>query len=225
MTALANGDLDHAQARVEFLPVVATSRDEVGDMARSFNTLQQEIALAAMGLCGARDGLRKARDELTEVNVNLEMRVVARTVELEAAHAKLVIAARRAGMAEVAIGILHNIGNVLTSVNVSVAMLDHLLRASRQKAEALARLAAMLDDPSTELGRAVRGDVKGQHVIEYLRKLSGALDADRDEALGELDALIKRVDHMKQIVNSQQSLARGATMIETFDLRELTEEA
>ncbi|HET9622100.1 MAG TPA: amino acid permease [Kofleriaceae bacterium] len=225
MTALANGDLDHAQARVEFLPVIATSRDEVGDMARSFNTLQQEIALAAMGLSGAREGLSKARAELTEANVNLEMRVVARTVELEAAHKKLVIAARRAGMAEVAIGILHNIGNVLNSVNVSVSMLDQLLRASRQKAEMLPRLAALLDDSSTELGRAVKSDVKGHHVIEYLRKLSATLDAERGEALGELDSLIKSVEHMKQIVNSQQSLARGATLIESFDLVELTEEA
>jgi signal transduction histidine kinase len=110
-------------------------------------------------------------------------------------------------------------------MNVSVAMLDNMLRASRQKAEALPKLAALLDDASTELGRTVRNDVKGHHVIEYLRKLSGALDVDRDEALGELDALIKSVDHMKQIVSSQQALARGATLIETFDLLELTEEA
>jgi signal transduction histidine kinase/amino acid transporter len=225
MTALASGDLDLAQARVDFVPVVAKSRDEVGEMARSFNTLQQEIALAATGLTGARDGLRKARDELKEINVTLEMRVVARTVELEAAHQKLVIAARRAGMAETAIAILHNIGNVLNSVNVSVSLLDQMQRSSREKTKHLPKLVALLEDQSTELGRAVTGDVKGHKVIEYMRKFAKAEEQERDDILRELDSLIKSVDHIKQIVSSQQSLARGASLVERFDLVELTEEA
>lgn len=225
MTALAGGDLDAAQARVDFIPVEAKSRDEVGEMARSFNTLQQEIALAATGLAGAREGLRKARDELTEINVNLEMRVVARTVELEAAHKKLVIAARRAGMAETAIAILHNIGNVLNSVNVSVSLLDQMLRGSREKARHLPKLVALLEDQTTELGRAVTSDVKGHQVIEYIRKFAKASEQERDDILRELEALIKSVEHIKQIVSTQQSLARGASLIETFDLVELTEEA
>lgn len=225
MTALASGDLDNAQARIEFRPVVATSRDEVGDMARSFNTLQSEIALAAVGLIGAREGLRKARDQLTEVNTNLEYRVITRTVELETVHQRLVVAARSAGMAEVAISVLHNIGNVLNSVNVSVSVLDNALRESRHQSEMLPKLAALLDDPDTEIGRAVRNDVKGRRVIEYLQRLAEAMETDRGAALGELATLVKSVEHMKQIVSSQQALARGASVIESFDLSELTEEA
>ena len=225
MTALASGDLEHAQARVDFVPVEAKSRDEVGEMARSFNTLQQEIALAATGLTGAREGLRKARDELKEININLELRVVARTVELESAHRKLVVAARRAGMAETAIAILHNIGNVLNSVNVSVSLLDQMLRTSREKAKNLPKLVALLEDPTTELGRAVTSDVKGHQVLEYMRKFAAAAERERDDILRELDSLIKSVDHIKQIVSSQQSLARGASLVETFDLVDVTEEA
>ena len=224
MTALASGDLDRASARVDFLPVIATSRDEVGDMARSFNTLQQEIAKAAIGLTGAREGLRRARDELTEININLELRVVARTVELEAAHKKLLTAARRAGMAEVAIGVLHNIGNVLNSVNISVALVEQTLRGSHGKARNLGKLADLLDDDS-ELGRAARKDPRGRQVIDYLRKYVRHSELERDEVLGELDALIKSVDHIKQIVSSQQALASGASLVESFDLGELTNEA
>jgi signal transduction histidine kinase len=225
MTALASGDLDGASARVDFVPVVATSRDEVGEMARSFNTLQHEIAKAAIGLTGAREGLRRARDELTETNVNLELRVVARTGELEAAHRKLVVAARRAGMAEVAIGVLHNIGNVLNSVNISVALVDQMLRASQGKAKNLTKLAELLDDADSELGRAARQDPRGRQVVDYLRKYSRQTELERDEVLTELDSLIKSVEHIKQIVNSQQALASGASLTEPFDLLELTDEA
>jgi amino acid transporter len=225
MTALAEGDLDGASARVDFVPVIAMSRDEVGAMAHSFNMLQQEIAKAAIGLAGAREGLRGARDQLTESNVHLEMRVVARTVELEAAHKKLVVAARRAGMAEVAIGVLHNIGNVLNSVNISTTLVDKMLRASHGKARNIARLGEMLDDETTELGRTAKRDRRGQQIVEYLRKFAGQADADRDEVMAELDSLIRSVDHIKQIVSSQQALTRGANLVDAFDLVELTEEA
>jgi len=225
MTALASGDLDGASARVDFVPVVATSRDEVGEMARSFNTLQSEIAKAAIGLTGAREGLRRARDELTETNVNLEMRVVARTGELEAAHKKLIVAARRAGMAEVAIGVLHNIGNVLNSVNISVTLVEQMLRSSHSKSKNLGKLAQLLDDDASELGRAARQDPRGRQVVDYLRKYTRQADLERDEILEELDALIKSVDHIKQIVSSQQALASGASLTETFDLLALTDEA
>jgi len=225
MTALASGDLDGASARVDFVPVVARSRDEVGEMAKSFNTLQQEIAKAAMGLSGAREGLRRARDELTETNVTLELRVVARTGELEATHKKLIVAARRAGMAEVAIGILHNIGNVLNSINISVTLVDQLLRSSQRRAGNLTKLAELLDDEGSELGRAARQDPRGRQVIEYLRKYSRHAELERGEVLVELDSLIRSIDHIKQIVSSQQALARGASLVEAFDVLEVTDEA
>ncbi|MBC7454687.1 MAG: amino acid permease [Massilia sp.] len=75
MRALGRGDIDAAHASVSIMPVVARSRDEVGDMADSFNLLQQEVAAAAVGLDGAREGLRQARHELTYANAHLELRV------------------------------------------------------------------------------------------------------------------------------------------------------
>lgn len=53
-------------------------------------------------------------------------------VDLAAAHQRLVETSRRAGMAEVAAGVLHNVGNVLSSVTASVAHLTDRLRAPGQ---------------------------------------------------------------------------------------------
>jgi PAS domain S-box-containing protein len=82
MHALAAGDLDGAHARVEAWPVIIHSRDELGVMAASFNGLQDEIARAAVGLGGAREGLRDARSALTETNVQLAYQVEERTTTL-----------------------------------------------------------------------------------------------------------------------------------------------
>ncbi len=73
MHALAMGDLAGAKATFNLAPVVVHSRDEVGDMALSFNKLQEEIGRAATGLEGAREGLSKARKDLTEANERLRL--------------------------------------------------------------------------------------------------------------------------------------------------------
>jgi two-component sensor histidine kinase/amino acid transporter len=78
MRALAAGDLKAAQTRFQILPVKVFSRDEVGDMALNFNRLQDEIARAAVGLDGAREGLSQARENLVETNVLLRQELFAR---------------------------------------------------------------------------------------------------------------------------------------------------
>ncbi len=92
MQALGHGDLKSAHARVDYQPVTINSRDELGEMAGSFNKLQLEIARSAEGLVGAREGLSEARQDLTTANQKLEQRVnelAALLVERELAEVQL----------------------------------------------------------------------------------------------------------------------------------------
>ncbi len=72
MRSLGRGDLSGSYVSGKFLPVTVNSRDEVGQMAESFNALQHEVAEAAQGLNAAREGLRGARTELIDANAKLE---------------------------------------------------------------------------------------------------------------------------------------------------------
>jgi signal transduction histidine kinase/CheY-like chemotaxis protein/L-asparagine transporter-like permease len=83
MEALGRGDLDAAHAEVNLLPVAIRSRDEVGEMATSFNVLQNEIARAALSLGDAREGLRTARCDLMRANEDLRCRIGERTELVE----------------------------------------------------------------------------------------------------------------------------------------------
>ncbi|MGA2792847.1 MAG: EAL domain-containing protein [Roseiarcus sp.] len=71
MDALGEGNLEAAHASVDIVPVVVRARDELGAMADSFNTLQQSVKQAAIGLGRARQGLSAARAELLETNAAL----------------------------------------------------------------------------------------------------------------------------------------------------------
>ena len=84
MQALGSGNLEAAHVNVDIRPVIVNSRDEVGEMAESFNAMQAEIGRAAFGLKGAREGLHQAREELVEINASLEQRVEERTAEVSA---------------------------------------------------------------------------------------------------------------------------------------------
>ncbi len=115
MTALGIGDLNGAHARVDITPVRINSNDEVGDMAASFNTLQAEIGVAARGLDGAREGLRQARDDLTEANARLEQRVL----QLHRAE-------------ETLSGVLDSIDNIVWSVSLDNHQLLYLNPAAER---------------------------------------------------------------------------------------------
>ena len=71
MDSLARGDLAGAHLKTDLVPLPVRSRDELGVMAESFNTMQQEVEKAAIGLDGARDGLQAALNQLTEANEHL----------------------------------------------------------------------------------------------------------------------------------------------------------
>jgi methyl-accepting chemotaxis protein len=66
MQALGRGDLQAAHASVNIVPVQTNSRDELGEMAASFNLLQEQVRDAAFGLDEARENMRTARAELLE---------------------------------------------------------------------------------------------------------------------------------------------------------------
>ncbi len=66
LIALGRGDLDAAHVSVNVVPVKIVSRDELGEMGKSFNVLQQEVKEAALGLDIARETMRTARTELLE---------------------------------------------------------------------------------------------------------------------------------------------------------------
>ncbi len=115
MNALGRGDLDAAHARVDITPVSITTSDEVGEMAASFNTMQAQIGYAAVGLVGAREGLREARDALTDANDRLEQKVV----KLHLAEEKLS-------------GLLESIDNVVWSMSLETGDLLYLNPAAER---------------------------------------------------------------------------------------------
>ena len=143
--------------------------------------------------------------------------------ELENLHKKLVDASRQAGMAEIATNVLHNVGNVLNSVNVSTGLVIEGVRKSR--ASNLARVVALLQDHAADLGAFITHDPKGQHVPAYLAQLSEHLQAEQEANVRELELLRRNVEHIKEIVAMQQNYATYAGVNEIVNVVDLVEDS
>lgn len=142
---------------------------------------------------------------------------------LEAAHKSLLEASRSAGMAEVACDVLHNVGNVLNSVNVSCSVVRE--RLERSKLTSLSKLAALLDSKKDQLAEYLTTDTRGAKVPEYLSELATHLGDERGALLSELDQLGSNVEHIKEIISLQQDYANRGGMVEEVSLEQLIEDA
>lgn len=161
------------------------------------------------------------RQELVGFNLELEQRVKERTGELERVHRQLVDASRQAGKAEVATGVLHNVGNVLNSVNVSSSVIADTIRKLR--IANLGKVADLLDEHQPDLAEFMTTDSRAAMLPSFLRQLASHFTAEQETAVKEIELLQRNVDHIKEIVNAQQAHASTAGFVESLDLCELLE--
>jgi len=197
-----------AQEKNYAIRVVKRSTDEIGVLCDRFNEMLAQIQLRDAALESARD--------------HLEARVEERTQELESIHKQLIDASRQGGMAEIATNVLHNVGNVLNSVNVSSGLIVE--RVKRSSTPGLARVVDLLGQHTHDLGHFITHDPRGKHVPAHLAQLSQHLTAEQGAIVNELDSLRRNVEHIKEIVAMQQNYAKVGGVKEMINVVELVED-
>jgi PAS domain S-box-containing protein len=149
--------------------------------------------------------------------------IKAAEAQLQEVHNRLLETSRQAGMAEVATNVLHNVGNVLNSVNVSTAMLLDNNRNS--KIPYLGKVVTLLNEHATDLSEFMATDPKGRQLPGYLGQLAQLLAREQQKAEKELELLLQNIDHIKDIVAMQQSYATISGVTETIKVCDLVEDA
>ncbi|SFX60852.1 Histidine kinase-, DNA gyrase B-, and HSP90-like ATPase [Pseudomonas sp. NFACC43] len=167
--------------------------------------------------------INQINHELQQSNERLEERVEERTRELREAERELVDAARMAGMAEIATNVLHNVGNVLNSVNISADLVTRKLKNSRTAG--LGKAVRMMNEHADDVGRFITLDEKGKLLPRYFNELVESISAEQAQLIEELAQLTKSVDHIKEIVTTQQAYAGAARLVEPLRISDLFEDA
>lgn len=132
-------------------------------------------------------------------------------------------ASRQAGMAEIATNVLHNVGNVLNSLNISASLVRD--KVKNPKVVGLGKVAALLKQHEGDLGSFISSDERGKHLPVYIAQLSEQLTLDQDSTLQEIDSLRKNIDHIKEIVAMQQSYSKLVGVPERLSVASLVDDA
>ena len=132
-------------------------------------------------------------------------------------------ASRQAGMAEIATNVLHNVGNVLNSVNISASVVTDRIR--KPLSSGLGKVAALLQQHQADLAAFVSTDERAKHLPAYLAQLAEHLTLDQEVTLQELESLRKNIDHIKEIVAMQQSYSKLVGVPEKLAVTTLVDDA
>ena len=140
--------------------------------------------------------------------------------QVEALNRDLLAAHRKAGMAEIASGVLHNVGNALNSVKVSVALLEESAQARR------------VGDRMRQIGerlRSIKAIDQDQAVLTklaaFVERLGQDMDQRHDTLATEFAAAQRGLDHISDVIGRQQRHARTGTTAEPLELDQLIRDA
>jgi signal transduction histidine kinase len=174
------------------------------------------IIIYVLGVIPVRSADR-ARARLAEANVSLQGEVEQHLETQSALHeaqSQLLRTARFAGMAEVATGVLHNMGNALNTVAVTA-------RLARDTAEddslqrRLERTVDLLADPNADR----------EAIQRYLSAVARRVHSRREQSVAELDRLMDGVAHVESVVSAQQRHARSGGLVEDTPVRTMVNQA
>ncbi|HYO68012.1 MAG TPA: ATP-binding protein, partial [Archangium sp.] len=202
------------------------------ECAREGHRLKEEVSLPALGERGQMIDLELTVSPVWgEHGEVLKLTVFGRDVtERKAAEARLgelhrglMDASRQAGMAEVATGVLHNVGNTLNSVNVSAGIVAERIRGLR--VSSLEKAVQLLRENEARLSTFLTEDPRGKQLPAYLEVLTRQLTQDKEAVLSELQALCDGVEHIRVVVGMQQQYARFSGVVEQVSLPELIDGA
>ena len=162
--------------------------------------------------------LRTLDRKLDERNVELESTLAA----LQSTQEQMMQVAHLAGMTEIATGVLHNVGNVLNNVNVSTTVIGERLR--RLRVDGVAKTARLLDEHAADLpGFFAEADC-GERIRRYLSGVARELEDDRQALVVEMEFLVDKVQHIRNIIVAEQHYARRVSFRELCDVHKLIED-
>jgi PAS domain S-box-containing protein len=144
-------------------------------------------------------------------------------IEREELNRRLLETSRQAGKAEVATGVLHNVGNVLNSINVTATLLSNRLRDT--KIDSLSRVVNLIQSHSEDLATFLGQDDKGKSLAPYLAKLATHMRDQHKDSVQDLADLVNHIDHIKRIVSTQQEAAKVTGVVEEARAKEMVESA
>ncbi len=138
-------------------------------------------------------------------------------------HNQAIQIAHESGKAELATNVLHNVGNVLNSINVSVS--EQVRHLGDSKLSNLSKAVDLLLANKQDLNHFIATNNKGKVLLEYLSKLAHQLEDEQENLRTETKAITEKLEVIKNILEIQQSYAQSLDLLDTVNFYKVVESA
>lgn len=142
--------------------------------------------------------------------------------EMVALNQRIMTTARKAGIAEISNSVLHNMGNVLNSINVSMNLL-HIQTNHSEFLDGLRRINNLIQEHTASLSDFLIHDKRGKLIPEYLTRLAELSANEYSEMLTEIQNIHKHVQFAINIIAKQQEISGPSVVFEQCSVTELIE--
>lgn len=160
--------------------------------------------------------------QLTGITLDITSRKKAE-LELHELNKQFIASARRAGMSEVAVSVLHNVGNILNSVNISIELIQKSLQQS--EIQTILKATKMLNQHRDHLSEFLSDDPKGKLLPDYFFEAEKSLQEEVILINKEIVRLNESIKHLKDIVAIQNSISGIPGIFEKTSITEILDAA
>lgn len=154
---------------------------------------------------------------------NLLVNIIQDMTSIKKMEDNLISASRQAGMADVATSVLHNVGNILNSLKTSILIIDEINK--KNSIEGLHKAALLLIHHQNNLSDFFTQDERGKVLPQFFITLFEVFNEEIKVINSEVQLLKKNIDHIDNIITTQQKMSGGYGVKEQFDIIELIDEA
>lgn len=195
--------------------VQRVARDDLGQKIQHNGLVCREFLDLSEAFNDMTARLRESRDFL-------EQKVDERTRELREAQHNLLQQAHEAGMAEMAVGILHNIGNAITPAKVGNALLASRLRKSQVRRN-IEKIMAQVREALS--GRSPLPEPERDKLLRIAELLPRSIEEEYAWYLDEIQRIGDKHEHIESIIHLQLRYARLTGDHEPVDVNEIIQDA
>ncbi|MCP4601326.1 MAG: PAS domain S-box protein [Proteobacteria bacterium] len=144
--------------------------------------------------------------------------------DLKKAEQKAISHAHKAGMADVAINTIHNVGNILNSVKTSIGMLPSKIMMSSITNFKLAN--KLLKENIDRMEDFICNDVKGMKLMQFYLEIEDKIDEERSEIEQEIKRVENRIKTIENVIDAQRGYTKDVEiLVEEADLAEIIQDA
>ena len=200
--------------------------ETIEDLRLTIKNLEKDSLSKSAELKAKKDEYSIYENELQKIGLLLEEQAQKRMQaekEKDSLYRRLIESSRLAGNSEIATGVLHNVGNILNSVNISVGIVLDKINESRLPA--LIEVIKLVVQNKNDIGKYLTEDEKGKLLIPYFDQIGKYLESEYEKLKKEAGNITDKLEHIKAIIQTQQKVAAVRDLAENAPITEFIERA